>query len=235
MERMIESDEDRRRNRRPPAEDRPLERILQQGARELTDVELLAAVLHNGGRGVAAAELAAHVLQECRGLAGIVGSTRLSLPVSKLGPTRSAVLLACLELGRRIAKADVPERRPMSNPGAVARYLALHFVVPGQEIMGALFLDSRNCLIGEQEVYRGTLNRAAVEPRAVLKAALLRDAAGFVLFHTHPSGDPSPSAEDLAFTRRIAQSGEVMGVRLVDHLIIGTSTSWISLRERGAW
>jgi len=123
----------------------------------------------------------------------------------------------------------------MSDPGAVARYLAIQFASPGQEIMGALFLDTRNRLIGEQEIYRGTLNRAAVEPRALLKEGILRDAAGFVLFHTHPSGDPSPSAEDLAFTRRIAQSGELLGLRLVDHLIVGSGDAWISLRQRGGW
>ena len=232
---MTEPDKNLQRLQRLATEEAPLERILRLGARGLTDVELLSAILHNGRRGGGASEVAANLLHECKGLAGIVGSTHLSLPVRSLGQPRSAVLLACLELGRRIAKADVPEREPMSDPGAVARYLALQFSVPGQEIMGALFLDSRNRLLGEQEVYRGTLNRAAVEPRAVLKEALLRDAAGFVLFHTHPSGDPSPSAEDLAFTRRIAQSGELVGVRLVDHLIIGAAASWISLRQRGAW
>jgi len=231
----IDADKALQRIERSSTEEESLERIRQQGARGLTDLELLAAILHNGRRDVCASELASHLLRECQGLAGIVGSTHNSLPVRLLGNTGSAVLLACLELGRRIAKAEVPERQPMSNPGAVARYLALHFAVPGQEIMGALFLDTRNRLLGEQEVYRGTLNRAAVEPRAVLKEALLRDAAGFVLFHTHPSGDPSPSAEDLAFTRRIAQSGELMGVRLVDHLILGAGTSWVSLRQRGAW
>ena len=101
--------------------------------------------------------------------------------------------------------------------------------------MGALFLDSRNRLLGESEIYRGTLNRAAVEPRALLKEALLRDAAGLVLFHTHPSGDPAPSAEDLAFTRRLARSGELLGVRLVDHLIVGSPSAYVSLRERGGW
>jgi DNA repair protein RadC len=101
--------------------------------------------------------------------------------------------------------------------------------------MGALFLDTRNRLLAESEVYRGTLNRAAVEPRGLLKEALLRGAAGLVLFHTHPSGDPSPSAEDLAFTRRLAEAGELVGVRLVDHLILGSAGRWVSLRQRGAW
>lgn len=165
----------------------------------------------------------------------MIGSTPRSLAVRQLDQLDRAMLLSCLELGRRIARAEVPARSPMNHPEAVARYLAIHAGVPGQEIMGALFLDSRNRLLDEQEIYRGTLNRAAVEPRAVFKQALLMDAAGFVLFHTHPSGDPSPSAEDLAFTRRVAQSGELLGIRLVDHLIVGTSSSWVSLKQRGGW
>ena len=89
--------------------------------------------------------------------------------------------------------------------------------------------------IGESDIFRGTLSRAAVEPRAILKEALLRSASGFVLFHTHPSGDPSPSSEDLSFTRRMAEAGELVGVRLLDHLILGSAGRWVSLGRRGAW
>jgi len=81
----------------------------------------------------------------------------------------------------------------------------------------------------------GTLSRAAVEPRAILKECLLRSASGFILFHTHPSGDPSPSAEDLSFTRRMAEAGELVGVRLLDHMILGSAGRWVSLGRRGAW
>ena len=89
--------------------------------------------------------------------------------------------------------------------------------------------------MAECEIFRGTLGRAAGEPRAILKRALLFDAAGLILFHTHPSGDPSPSAEHLTFTRRIAEAGEVVGIRLVDHLILGSVARWVSLRQRGGW
>ncbi|MGB6640460.1 MAG: JAB domain-containing protein, partial [Thermoanaerobaculia bacterium] len=123
----------------------------------------------------------------------------------------------------------------LTHPEAVATFLALRYGLQGQEVMGALFLDTRNRLIQDNEIFRGTLNRAAVEPRAILKQGLLRNAAGFVLFHTHPSGDPSPSAEDLAFTRRMANAGEVVGLRLVDHLIIGGGGRWVSLKKRGGW
>ncbi len=101
--------------------------------------------------------------------------------------------------------------------------------------MGALYLDVRNRLIGESEVYRGTMSRTAVEPRAIFKEALLQSASGFVLFHTHPSGDPSPSKEDLAFTRRLAEGGEMLGVKLLDHMILGSAGRWVSLGRRGAW
>jgi DNA repair protein RadC len=88
--------------------------------------------------------------------------------------------------------------------------------------------------MGEKEIFRGTLSRAAVEPREILKEGLLRGAAGILLFHTHPSGDPSPSADDLLFTRRLAEAGEVVGVRLVDHMILGGGGRWVSLHQRGA-
>lgn len=215
--------------------DRPRERLLRDGPRSVSDSELLAILIRGGVRGRSALEMAQAVLDRHGSLVGLIGVGSVELRELALGPARSAALLAGLELGRRVSRATLPDRELMANPGAVARYLALHFSVPGQEIMGALFLDSRNRLIGDKEIYRGTLNRAAVEPRAVLKEGLLRDAAGFVLFHTHPSGDPSPSAEDLAFTRRIAQSGELVGLRLIDHLILGSPDAWISLRQRGGW
>jgi DNA repair protein RadC len=101
--------------------------------------------------------------------------------------------------------------------------------------MGALYVNGQHRLVDEAEIYRGTLNRAAVEPRGILQRGLLVGATGFVLFHTHPSGDPSPSAEDLAFTERLFRAAEVVGTQLIDHLVLGGPTSWVSLRERGGW
>jgi len=158
-----------------------------------------------------------------------------ALMSQRLGPAQTSAVLAAVEIGRRLARAEIPERLPLDHPSKVARYLSLRYLTRDQEVMGSLFLDTRNRLMGECELYRGTLNRAAVEPRAILKQALLRDAAGFVLFHTHPSGDPSPSLEDLAFTRRVAESGDLLGVYLVDHLIVAAANHWVSLRQRGGW
>jgi DNA repair protein RadC len=215
--------------------ERPRERLLREGGAALSDAELLAVVLRTGCAGVSALELGRELLTGEGGLAGVATADSSSLLRRGLGPAKAAGVLAALELARRLARAELPERLPLGHPEAVARYLLLRYSERDQEVMGALFLDVRNRLLGEAELFRGTLSRAAVEPRAVLKRALLSSAAGILLFHTHPSGDPSPSAEDLAFTRRMADAGELVGVRLLDHLILGTCHRWVSLRRRGGW
>jgi DNA repair protein RadC len=101
--------------------------------------------------------------------------------------------------------------------------------------MGALYLDRRHRLIRDEEVFRGTHSRAAVEPRPVLREDLSREAAAVILFHARPSGDPTPSLEDLAFTRRMATAAELVGIELLDHLVIGGVGRWVSLSERGAF
>lgn len=131
--------------------------------------------------------------------------------------------------------APPKEKQVLGAPAAVASYLALKYGMDGQEVMGALYLDTRNRLVAERELYRGTVNRAAVEPRKILADGLILGACGMVVFHTHPSGDPSPSPEDLAFTRLVAEGGKLVGVKLVDHIIVGAIGRWVSLRERGAW
>ena len=218
-----------------PSRDRPRERLLREGGAALTDAELLAVLLRTGRRGVSALDLARELLAGSQGLGGLLGVRPAALRRRGLGPAKLASILAAVELARRLARADLPERLPLGHPEAVARYLLLRYGDRDQEVMGALYLDVRNRLLGEAELFRGTISRAAVEPRAVLKRALLASATGILLFHTHPSGDPSPSAEDLAFTRRMAEAGDLLGVRLVDHLILGTHHRWVSLRRRGGW
>jgi DNA repair protein RadC len=102
-------------------------------------------------------------------------------------------------------------------------------------MMGALYLDARSGLIGGCELFRGTLRRACFEPRLIFRKALLRDASGVLAFHTHPSGDPTPSAEDLLFTQRLAEIGRLMEINLVDHLILAGAQRWASMRQHGAW
>jgi len=216
-----------------PRDQRPRERLLNNGSAALSDVELVAVVLRTGRPGKSVLELARDLLRTSDGLTGLLGAGPLVLKRAGLGPAKAAGVLAAVELARRFSRARMADRELLTDPQSVASYLELRYSLKGQEVMGALYLDTRNRLIGETELYRGTLSRAAVEPRAILKEGLLRDAAGIVLFHTHPSGDPSPSAEDLGFTRRMVEAGQLVGLHLVDHLVLGAGGAWTSLRRQG--
>ncbi|MFL6194872.1 MAG: DNA repair protein RadC [Thermoanaerobaculia bacterium] len=222
------------RIREMPQGERPRERLLEQGGGSLSDSELLAVLLRTGRAGASALQIAMEVLRENGGLSGLLTATPHSLRRNGLGPAKAATLLAAVEVGRRLAREEL-DREPLSRPVDVARYLALRYRSCEQEVMGALFLDARSRLLGEREMFRGTASRISVEPREILRECLQRGAAAVYLFHTHPSGDPSPSAEDLLFTRRMAEAAEIVGVRLADHVVLGDRGRWVSLREKSAW
>jgi hypothetical protein len=169
-------------------------------------------------------------------------------PVHPGSPSVAAELLEPLSASpavrRYLEAADSVERgadparlqRPtLSCPPALAEYLWARHRCVDQEILGAVYVDVHYRLIADVELCRGTLHRLAAEPRVVLRQALELGAARFVLFHTHPSGDPSPSEEDLEFTRRLAASARYLGMSLLDHLILGSGGRWVSLRCRGGW
>lgn len=216
-----------------PPEERPRQRFLRSGGEALSDAEVLSLVLGSGSRSVCPLELAREILKERGGLSGLVGIRPEALRRRGLGEAKAASVLASLELARRLARAEVPNRAPMERAVSVVRFLILRYATTGQEVLGAVYLDARNRLIADREIYRGTLDRAPVEPREVFHHALLIGAAKVVVFHTHPSGDPTPSVEDLAFTRRVAEAGQALGVKLTDHLILGGTGQWVSLRDRG--
>ena len=218
-----------------PSDERPRERLLKNGAQSLSDAELLAVVLKNGLPWPAPSTSPASFWPRPTASPASRVASALTLRRNGVGDVQLAALLAAVELACRMAEARMPDRQILSRPTAMARYVSLRYGSRDQEVMGAIFVDTRNRLLGEREIFRGTLNRAAVEPREILKEGLIRGAAGVVLFHTHPSGDPSPSAEDILFTRRMAEAGEVVGVRLVDHLIVTAGDRWVSLKDRGAW
>jgi len=198
----------------------------------LSDAELLAVLFGIGRPDFSAIDLAREVLGDHGGLAALVGVSPSVLRHRGLDDFQVATLLANLELACRLVRSEIPDREPITAAQQVAQYVWLRYSVQGQEVVGVLLVDARCRLIAERAVYRGTFNRTAVEPREILKEALLRGAAGVIVFHTRPSGDPTPCAEDRAFMRRMAAAGEVVGVELIDHLIIGNAQRWISLRKR---
>ncbi len=208
---------------------------MRVGPESLSDSELVAVLIRSGGRAGTTAEVAARLLQRTGGLGGLVSANGHLKRQPGIGPARAATVLAAVELARRLARGEVSERRLLDQPESVVRYLRLRYGQAEQEVLGALFLDVHHRLIAEREIFRGTLTRTTVEPRAVLKEAMWCRAAFFLLFHTHPSGDPTPSAEDIAFTRRLSQAGRLLGIKMVDHLIVGNGGRWVSLKRRGGW
>lgn len=178
-------------------------------------------------------DVAHELLKDLGGLAGLGEIDGHLIERSGIGPIRTSILLAARELAGRLGRSRLIGREILDQPGTVASYIALRYGRSDQEVLGVLLLDIRQRLITDHALYHGTLSKTAVEPRQVLRAALRHSAASVVLFHTHPSKDPTPSAEDLAFTRRMDSACRVVGVRLTDHLVVGGLGRWVSLAERG--
>ena len=205
----------------------PRERLLGRGPKSLTDGELFSLIVQTD------TEIATDLRERVGGL-GRLHQVRRNLRHRKgFDDDRAAVTLALAELSCRMARSRVEGRPQFKRPYALAEYLRQRYARGDQEILGALFLDLRGYLIHEQEMFRGTMTRTSVEPRALLREALAWKAPQFAIFHSHPSGDPTPTPEDVGFTKRLADAGDVIGVRLIDHLILGESGSWVSLMGSG--
>lgn len=217
-----------------PVEDRPRERLVRAGASALSNEELLSLLLGSGSRGESALDRARALLSARGGLVGLASMTGAELRRERgIKKARGAVIEAALELSRRLSSEALPPRDVFSEPGLVKEYLRRARGDGAQERTGALFVNARNRLLRDDpDIYRGTLDRAVVEPREILKRALLENASGVILYHNHPSGDPAPSREDREFTRRLATASESVGVRLLDHIVVGRA-GCVSFREAG--
>jgi DNA repair protein RadC len=214
-----------------PEEERPRERLDRLGAKALTHSELLAILLRAGRRGESAVALAEAVLKEAGGLERLSTLSPGQLVKLRLGRVQALTLSAAIELAARMGNETLV-REKFSDPARVEAYLKRLYGRRTQESTGVLLLDARHGLLRDRECYLGTIDRALVEPREILKQALLEDAAAMILYHNHPSGDPAPSAEDIEFTRRLKHAADLVGVRLLDHVVVGRS-GCASLRERG--
>ncbi len=205
------------------------ERLFKVGAVALTDLELLSVLLGVGARTRALAE---ELLLQSGGLKALVLKDPLELRAHRgLGPGRAAQVLAALELGRRAQRA--PERRPrLRNPREIHRYLAPTLSALRREVFHVLCFNPRNVLLADVRVAEGTVNTCPVDPREVYAAALTTRASAIVLAHNHPSGDPEPSANDLALTAQLMDAGRLLGIKVLDHLVLGDGV-YVSLLERG--
>lgn len=220
-----------------PAEERPYERCLKMGPKHLTDAELLAVVLRTGSREQTSLELAQTILALNYPNKGILGLLHLSLPefmkIKGIGKVKAIQLLCIGELSRRIWRQAAQDGKAIfKNPSEIAEYCMEEMRHLEQEQVRALFFDTRQHLIGESVISKGTVNSSVISPREIFIEALRCGAVGLILVHNHPSGDPSPSREDEQMTRRVFEAGQMIGIYLLDHVIIG-DTTYISLRERG--
>ena len=210
--------------------DRPREKLARAGAGSLGDNELVAVLLGTGVRSRDALAVAQDVLHAARDAGGL---TRLGFDeltrIPGVGLSRAARLLAAVELGRRTIVREAGERPQLSTPDAVGRYLLPLFGGHREERFGVLMLDAKNRLIRAELISVGTVSASLAHPREVFRAATVASASSIAVFHNHPSGDPRPSDDDLALTRQLVGAGDVMGIQVVDHIILGDGR-WFSFR-----
>ncbi len=218
-----------------PQDERPREKLLARGADTLSDAELLALVLRTGDAsgGASAMDLARTLLAQFGSLRELGRATVAELCRTKgIGPAKAAELLAVAEIARRFEGEALRPGDRFTSSAEVFRYYNGRLADRRKEVFLALLLDSKNRIIREVQVSEGSLTASIVHPREVF-APVVRDSAAAVLFvHNHPSGDPSPSREDLEITTRLCQAGDLMGVRVLDHIIIGRG-EYVSFADRG--
>jgi len=221
---------------------RPREALALRGAGQLSDDALLAILLRNGRHGRNVAELARDVLQAFGGLGPLARASFeeiMARRFSGIGRVKAMEIASALELGRRAAAQNPAEEAPfVRDPESVVQQLRPLATNLRQEVFWALLLDTKNRLIGRpQEVSRGLLDSSPVHPREVFTTAISHAAAAVILAHNHPSGDPTPSVEDLRVTRQLVEASRILGIRVLDHVIVGRGTEQrpghLSLREKG--
>lgn len=213
--------------------DLPRERLAQCGAPALSDAEIIALLLRTGSRTSDAVVLGHEMLRACGGLEGLSRRSCFELErLAGVGPAKAASLVAAFELGRRAASRPLRRGGALTGPDDVYQHYAPLLRDDLRERFLVVMLDGRHRVLGESTVSVGTLTASLVHPREVFRPALERAAAAIVLVHNHPSGDPSPSGEDRRVTKRLRVAGELLGIRVVDHVVVAEG-GFFSFQEAG--
>jgi len=218
-----------------PEEDRPREKLLDKGAGALSETELLAILLRTGNAstGESAVDQARLLLDKFENLKGLDAAPLQELKAIKgVGPAKMAQLKACFELARRLGQDKWKAGEPLRSSEDVFRHFRKEFENEKREIFYVVMLTNKNRKIREVKVSEGSLTASLVHPREVYNPVIRESAAAVIFVHNHPSGDPAPSPEDLEITRRLKEVGEVMGIRVLDHVVIGRER-YFSFSDRG--
>ncbi|KUK35755.1 MAG: DNA repair protein RadC [Thermacetogenium phaeum] len=216
-----------------PEDMRPRERMRRVGPGALSAAELLAIILRTGTQEESALELAHRILLEPRGLRFLAEATIDELcSIKGVGLAKAAQVKAALELGRRLFCLE-PDLKPViRSPQEASNLVMEEMCYLDREHFRVILLNTKNRVLGVETVSIGSLNSSLVHPREVFKSAVQRSAAGVILVHNHPSGDPTPSSEDIEITRRLSDAGRVIGIEVLDHIIIGDHL-FVSFKEKG--
>lgn len=213
--------------------ERPRERLIHLGERSLSNAELLGIIMRTGVGGENVVRLAERTLVFSGGLPGL---TRLSvtelMEIKGIGEAKAVEIKAALELGRRLVASSPKEKPKITSPADAANLLMSEMSLLEQENLRLLLLDTRNNVLASPTVYVGSLNTSVIRVAELFRAALKENAAAIIVAHNHPSGDPSPSPEDINVTKQIVKAGEIIDIEVLDHIIIGHQR-YVSLKERG--
>jgi len=216
-----------------PKEERPRERLLKYGASQLSNQELIAILIGSGTKHESVMDVANRLLIHFEGLKLLEEATIEEMTAIKgIGVAKGVTLLAAIELGRRIRQYVPEDRYIIRSPKDGANFVMESMRHLNQEHLIVLFLDTINRIIHKQTIFIGSLNASIVHPREIFREAVKRSAASIICVHNHPSGDPTPSQEDIQVTKRLVEAGKIMGIELLDHIIIGNQ-KYVSLKEKG--
>lgn len=211
--------------------ERPREKALFSGVESLNNVELLALMIKTGTKNVSSLDLANQILVTCQGFSRL---TQLDLAtlmqIKGIKQAKAIDILACIELARRLQFSYEDEGREIHHSRDAYLYLCNKMQDLQQECFVALFLNTKNMIISEKMIYKGGLDASIVHPREIFKEAMHRSASKIIVCHNHPSGNPTPSIADVEVTKMIRETGEIVGIPLLDHIIIGKG-KYVSLRE----
>ncbi len=214
-------------------EERPRERLAAFGPEALNKAELMAILLRVGVEGENSIQLGQRILTEMGGLRGIQRATFSEVcKIHGLGPAKVAQIKAAIELGKRLIQEGADAETPISTPGQAADLVRYTMQGLNQEELWVICLDTRGRKIYIDPLYKGSVNTSQVRVGELFRAAIQKNAASIIMVHNHPSGDPSPSPEDVALTRGAVQAGKLLSIDVLDHLVIGAG-SYVSLKEKG--
>lgn len=213
--------------------DRPRERLFEKGASSLSKPELLAILLRTGVPGENAVEVGQRLLDKFGGLEGLQRASITEIcDQHGVGQAKAAQIKAAIELGSRLKTEKANERRTLSSPEDVEDMFKYDLAELEQEVLVVVLLDTRNHFLEKVEIYRGSVNSSQVRVAEIFTPAIRRNATSIIVLHNHPSGDPTPSPDDVAMTRAIVQAGKLLDIDVLDHMIIARNGS-VSLKQRG--